>query len=232
MRFKQGHRKYTFNDSIFDKIDTKDKAYWIGFIFGDGSVSDYSLRIEINKRDKEHLEKISRFVNFNGVIKETKKDCVRIDFNSVVLVDSLNRTGIVKNKTHSDIVPCIPKRFISHFYRGLLDSDGWISYHKNKFDAPNYDIGFSSNNVGLLTDIRLFLADSLGKTKIGTLNTKHRCPQLIIGGTKQFIKVTDILYKDSNTDICLDRKSEKTIHAREKILTHKDRRYNDNKNNR
>lgn len=28
--------RYTFDKNIFDKIDTKEKAYWMGFIWCDG----------------------------------------------------------------------------------------------------------------------------------------------------------------------------------------------------
>lgn len=31
-------RKYYFDNNIFSKIDTAEKAYWIGFLYADGYV--------------------------------------------------------------------------------------------------------------------------------------------------------------------------------------------------
>lgn len=32
--------KYTFNENIFSVIDTPEKAYWAGFLYADGYLTD------------------------------------------------------------------------------------------------------------------------------------------------------------------------------------------------
>lgn len=32
--------KAQFNEYVFDNIDTEEKAYWLGFIYADGCISD------------------------------------------------------------------------------------------------------------------------------------------------------------------------------------------------
>ena len=34
-----GNRKYYFNNEYFDRIDTEEKAYWLGFLYADGYIS-------------------------------------------------------------------------------------------------------------------------------------------------------------------------------------------------
>lgn len=53
-------RKYSLNESYFEKIDSEEKAYFLGFLFSDGSVSKYSLNLSLAEVDKEILEKKSR----------------------------------------------------------------------------------------------------------------------------------------------------------------------------
>ena len=53
-----------YNRHIFDTIDTKEKAYWLGFIVADGYLNDskHMLRIKLGDIDKKHLEKFIIFL--------------------------------------------------------------------------------------------------------------------------------------------------------------------------
>jgi hypothetical protein len=39
----QCSRKYHLNESFFEKIDCQEKAYFLGFIFADGSISKIEI---------------------------------------------------------------------------------------------------------------------------------------------------------------------------------------------
>lgn len=55
--------KVTFNEHIFDKIDTEEKAYWLGFLYADGAVGliDNCVEISLKLLDAEHLYKFKTF---------------------------------------------------------------------------------------------------------------------------------------------------------------------------
>ena len=61
----RGNRKYFFNESIFDNIDTAEKAYWIGFITADGYINEKRgwLSIQLQYSDIDHLKKFAKFIN-------------------------------------------------------------------------------------------------------------------------------------------------------------------------
>ena len=49
------------NPGYFDKIDTPDKAYWLGFIGADGCVTGFNkgylrLQVKLARKDRDHLE--------------------------------------------------------------------------------------------------------------------------------------------------------------------------------
>ena len=56
-------RKYALNETFFEVINSEEKAYWLGFIAADGCVYRRTLSINLNIKDKEHLEKLITVLN-------------------------------------------------------------------------------------------------------------------------------------------------------------------------
>lgn len=200
-------RKYQLNEQIFNKIDTKQKAYWLGFIMGDGSIWIRSLCIEIHKRDIEHLKKFQIFMQTDTPIRMEKKDMVRIIVNSDYLVKSLNKYGIIQNKSSTKIkTPNIPKKYLKDFYRGFLDADGSIYVNKSKY--PQAAIAFTSNYIDILKEIQIWICSSINR-KQGHLEEKTKMhkisvSRLTFSGNILFKQIFILLY--NNSKIYLDRK--------------------------
>ena len=57
----QCQQKYKINENIFEKIDTEEKAYWLGFLAGDGCVYRDTLNLNLQVKDLEHLKKFKKF---------------------------------------------------------------------------------------------------------------------------------------------------------------------------
>lgn len=69
-----GRRKYTLDEHYFDIIDTQDKAYYLGLLFSDGcnNICRYAVRIGLQERDKEILEKFSYDIKTNRPLRFIK----------------------------------------------------------------------------------------------------------------------------------------------------------------
>jgi hypothetical protein len=123
------HRKYNLDESFFEKIDSEEKAYWLGFFSGDGAITDKNrIRITLNIKDGEHLKK------FREVVKWTGKDyyhrdtnAVEVNFRSLKMVRGLKQYYITSRKTFTVKFPYLPTSFERHFIRGVFDADGCIS---------------------------------------------------------------------------------------------------------
>lgn len=134
--------KLKFDETIFDSIDTEEKAYWLGFIYADGYISskDNSFEISLQESDYNHLEKFnifSKHIKNNVSIREIKsnnqiyKKCTWTIRNTH-LHDTLNNYGCVPNKSLILQFPNInifkSKELIKHFIRGYWDGDGCLTY--------------------------------------------------------------------------------------------------------
>ena len=63
--------KYTFNKDYFERIDSKDKAYFLGFLYADGcnsiSATQHQCTIILNlqEKDKDILNIFNKYINSN-----------------------------------------------------------------------------------------------------------------------------------------------------------------------
>jgi len=220
VNWNKSHAKYLYDYSIFEKCDTPDKAYWIGFIMADGCVIDdkkkqYQLIVGLAKKDYSHLEKLRKFLGTNKPIEKMKDDGCQLRINSKKIVRDLYKYGIIPNKTGREIVKGIPQKYLRDFIRGYFDGDGWIFHATLKRKTPIKEL-----RVGIVCSCKKFLdyiqnvlvlACCLRKTKIH--RTKHQSSgfcgtrplyYFLYQGNGVANRVCDYMYRGAT--ISLDRK--------------------------
>ena len=66
--------KYNFSESIFQTIDSPEKAYWLGFLYADGYNSYKGIvSLCLNEEDVDHLEKFKKILNAKDIKLQKKK---------------------------------------------------------------------------------------------------------------------------------------------------------------
>jgi hypothetical protein len=124
-------RKFIVNDNFFDKIDTEESAYMLGFLCADGYLTkrDHNqIGVDVDIKDRYILEYFKEFIKYSGAIKHTRKTMVRLKWTSCKHVSMLKSFGFDTNKSHSlkPILNVIDPSVIHHFVRGYIDGDGCI----------------------------------------------------------------------------------------------------------
>lgn len=128
--------RISFNDSVFDIIDTEEKAYWLGFLYADGCVSSSRNEIEISLQglDIYHLYKFKLFTNSKNkpILYLEKPFRCRFSLSSNKIKERLIQLGCTPQKSLTLKFPdesiFKDKSLIRHFIRGYFDGDGCLSY--------------------------------------------------------------------------------------------------------
>ena len=118
---KNNHnRTYKLNEHYFDKIDTPNKAYILGFFYADGCniMIKSTVTMSLDETDKEILEKIRLEIGSERqleFIEQSKKydknnsyhykDMWKLLFFSKYMCDTLNNLGMTPNKSLTLGVP-------------------------------------------------------------------------------------------------------------------------------
>lgn len=140
-------RKYDYSvaDHIFDVIDTEEKAYWLGFLYADGYISNNSneIALALQELDLSTVEKFRQFLKLEDKLITTKirhlstgdKKSYQFSFNSEVAKIALEKLGCFNAKTEKIKFPTedqVPNYLIKDFVRGYIDGDGCIYTNNNK----------------------------------------------------------------------------------------------------
>lgn len=201
---------YTYDNTFFEKIDTEEKAYILGFIYADGNVNDpskdkhYRVKIKLKADDFGLLEKIKDAIKYTGPVKiynqKNGKGVSELRICSKIMHSQLVSHGVVPRKTFVIKYPPIDESLDRHFIRGFFDGDGSIYLRKNRPNGFRVDIQCASYDFleSIVTKIKEN-TDVDGKINNG------RPPLFKYNKDKNSaMKILEWLYKDSK--IFLDRK--------------------------
>lgn len=195
-----------YNRHIFDKINTPEKAYWLGFIVADGylNVERRMLRIKLGNKDKHHLEKFILFLNGDNTMLKSETHNITgntqwyVSTYSQEIKDALLKLNVEQAKSGKEHIPPIDKIYYRDFIRGLWDGDGFIRENLKGIGlVSSYEcLCFVQNHFKNKLNIQpLKIYPHYNTFKIEYCSTKNAIPKII-----------SYLYQDN--DVALDRKKE------------------------
>lgn len=131
--------KLSLNVDYFKEIDTASKAYWLGYITADGSISKNGNKLAINCKDLDLLERFRSDIGSSHKISEIHAFDKRtnkiyneysLQIGNEIFVSHIINHGITQKKTDICVFPSIDESLYSFFIAGLFDGDGSVSKSK------------------------------------------------------------------------------------------------------
>ena len=203
------------NYDFFERIDSEEKAYWLGFLYADASVTHNSLKLTLQPRDIGHLEKLKKSLESNHTIF-FDREYPRFAISNKKMYQDLVKNGCCERKTFLITFPTreiLPESLVRHFVRGYFDGDGSINYSRVlKYNYILWRVEICSNYT-FLNDFKSEFLKFSGVQSNSVLCKEKRRPTEIfyfkLGSTtcKNLSLIYDFFYKDSS--IFLDRKKQK-----------------------
>jgi hypothetical protein len=218
---KVNSKKYFCDEDYFEIINSEEKAYWLGFIYADGYISEAKygkyFGIALSSVDKELLEKlklhmkstynIKEYIQTSGYSNNTKY--CRYLVCSTKIVNDLKSHGVLAHKTNVLRAPNINYDLIKHFIRGYFDGDGCVCLNNAK--SASYSVSFIGTD-NILNFISNHLLEQNIITKTPTLYKRkpnHIVSNIRFGGNQIAYKILNYLY--DNSKVYLDRKYNKYL---------------------
>ena len=206
-------RKYSFDEHYFDEINTPNKAYILGFLYADGCnyEKNNGIRLELQARDKEILEKINKELKNEKPLKfyERSKtqpgsqDTYTIEIFNKYFADTLMKKGVVPRKSLILTFPeWLNPDLYAPFILGYMDGDGCISK-----DATRATFQIVSTKEFCQSVADIFVKElNIDKYNIyrRPIEDGKNVYNLIVSGFGRVKKILDWLYKDA--ELYLQRK--------------------------
>ncbi len=166
------------NETVFETIDTKEKAYWLGFLYADGYIAKkrYKLQVCLSVKDEEHLDSFINFLGddlnkkrYYGPYKTSGKQVHYYTTNRQI-VNSLISLGCTNKKSKTIRFPNLTSYELQlSFLKGYYDGDGTAG--KNHTDIVCGSLLF-------LEDLKIIF--NITNT-IHVLTQKYECYKLYVG---------------------------------------------------
>ena len=227
-------RTYSVNENYFDKIDSEDKAYFLGLLYADGY--NYTARknnhFSLSLADEDVLLLFKKAIDSEHLIYKIKSRSerhsqqYRLQINSKKLCERLTQLGCVQNKGRVLTFPStddLPTNLIPHFVRGYFDGDGsaWEGKRKTMLVKDKaYKSGFRerivhnvkftiTGSTSFITELQKILVKDAG-LKFNKLNCSKNLTYnrtMEYSGRLQMKKFYEYIYKDAT--VFMKRKKDK-----------------------
>jgi len=170
--------KFNLNNTYFEKIDTVEKAYWLGWIFAEGHISILNkttgeFKVTIGVEDGILIKRFVKAIGFDPRGVEYGKKLTKIGkisrFFTVKITDSAFISNLVKNG-----VPTGPKSWILRM-PSLSDNPFDLAFIMGYFDGD----GHRADSPSITSSSRKFLEDI--RALYSELNSKKIAPHRMNG---------------------------------------------------
>lgn len=204
-------------------IDTQEKAYLLGQIYGDGynggeDRHSYKIMLASNNGDIEVYRKLNELFPFLKLkTYSSHPNMIYLENHEKSLYEDLKALGMISNKTEYDKTgefhfPILKEDLIHHFIRGYFDADGSFWFPTRHRSRNNLHASFGCSTKNFLMKLKecldkksIYFTYNERSKKAG--NGKYYISYNLFSSNRELSKkFADYIYKDAT--IYLDYKYE------------------------
>lgn len=200
------HRRLALDEHYFDAIDTEAKAYWLGFLAADGSITERNcVALVLAEADGDH---VGRFRDAIGAghklmtVTNAGYRSVRLAVRSDVMVAALARHGVVPNKSLTAAPAQITPELMRHYWRGVFDGDGSLYESASAATRGMWCLGLVGSR-SMVEGFAAFARPVCG-SRASVRPSNSRAWRFETGGNPTVARVVGALYADAA--VALERK--------------------------
>lgn len=220
------NRRHSLNTHFFDTIHSEKQAYWLGFLWADGSWSKTAPRcsgpnrLNLSQKLSEvnHLQLFLDTLEADYPIRQLNNgygsgSAMTVNINSRPLCISLERLGFARKDQRIHIPP-IPPSLLHHFVRGYFDGDGCLSVYTQTVGNAviNKQEWSLTGHPEFIANIRQLIEQNVDvshRVKIKTYKRTDKAVTLRYGRKSDIIALHDYLYQDAT--VYLDSKYQQFV---------------------
>lgn len=211
---------YKINPKFFNKINSPEKAYFLGLLYADGNNYKkdgiHQVSLELLKEDEKVIKLLASSLETNKPIKYRKakvdkngfkiKERCGLVISNKYLSDKLNSIGLIPRKTLKLKFPEFIKKnkiLVKNFIRGYFDGDGCVSIGSRN----NIKTSISGVNEFIISINEILQQENI-KSKIYKHKKINNFLEIYINKKEENLKFYNFLYEGAK-DFFIDRKKEK-----------------------
>lgn len=193
----------TLKEDYFEKIDSNEKAYWLGWLVSDGSItnqpdkSKFQLELTIKAEDENILHLFENDLGVQNRVYTSNKKYKRFSLGSKKIVTDLEKLGITQNKTFSVKVPAFNEQYNAAFIRGLFDGDGGFTHYQRTSGQSCNELSFCGNEY-IISWVLKTLTQALPALKQNSITKEGSIKRVRWSSKKDIILIRDYLYLKHN----------------------------------
>ncbi len=201
---------HAIDEAYFDRIDTPEKAYILGFITADGCIHHHppSVSLELGGKDIDHLARLRDILAPTVQIRPHPVRCngrdimqFRLTICSVRWVAALERLGVRAAKSLTVQPAELREELMPAYWRGVVDGDGSVFWSRS--------VGWGLSLTGSLP-MALGLQGFLARAGVESRSTVRRDKgawRYEIGGHDLVRTALRVLYPRGPRELSLGRKA-------------------------
>ena len=199
--------KHKMENYKIQSIDTKEKAYILGFICCDAAINhNNAVELSVEKNDREVLDYISQLINSRVFVDNTYNKQTR-RFPRARIVKKIPDIkifigGYLKTDRH---FPITKQEFIRYALLGAFDADGCLTWGRRKDKNRIWHKICFTTSLSIATGIQQVLIKELSISTIIRPKTGENCFVIEFSNKHDVLKFLDYIYPNDNF-IILNRK--------------------------